>query len=464
MKQKNKLMLYLSCGMLIFQTAICSDLDTQEQYAQDEIILTSSFKPITQIDGNEYSNLLHVDELISMNNRRNSVDLTTAIQSASIEILKLESLNKVRETLLTSYLNSNEVIAPFSMIEEKSNIKKFEQEKIKQNLAYKNIVSGGIGITSLGASIYVGKVTESLLKSEKRVFGFDDLLAASAAQSIWQAVIPTAFTAIVGYIAWRQVDYYLHAEERARLAIMQDKMDSADKRITREFTTAVNNLRKDVNAKDLELNKQIYKGLSKCDKKLDEALKYLNESNFRQDEQIKAIVHEQHEHTDDINQIISLQASAIQDHINTNRDVVNKLVAKITALDLYISQLQQTNHEMAEKQLLMLPMMERIKTMIEKDWFEDLKNIYIPSDSSEEHKDENPSASPKASMQKAPNPSNATSRSSTPTVAVKNPTPQVHVIKPQAQKANPAKVQNSKTNADEHSYGIFNMLYGKKNK
>lgn len=434
MKQKNKLLLFLSCGVLIFQTAICSELETQGQCVQDEKILARSFNQITPVNGKRYSDLPHVDESINRD-RRNSTDLVTAIKSMSIEIVKIESLNEIRENILTNYLNTNEIIAPFSIIEEKSSMKKLEQdEKIKQNLVYKNIVSGGVGVTSLGASIYVGKVTESLLKSEKRVFGFDDLLAASAAQSIWQAVIPTAFTAIVGYLAWRQVDYYLHAEERARLAIMQDKMDTADKRITREFTTAVNNLRKDVNAKDLDLNKQIYRGLSKCDKKLDEALKYLNESNFRQDEQIKDVVNEQHEHKDDINQAISLQTSVIQDHIKENRDIVNKLVAKVTALDSYISQLQQTNHEMAEKQLLMLPMMERIKTMVEKDWYEDLKNIYIPSDMMEEYKDDNDATS-RASTQKAATPSSATSRASTPTAAVKNPTS-----------------------------GIFSMLYSKKSK
>lgn len=427
MKQKNNFLSFLSCGILIFQTIICSELETEEQRTHNEIIVAKNF-----------------------------TTLTTPIESALTEV---ECLNKIRENLL---ITTDSIIQPISIITKEPKIKKLEQKKLEHQLVYKNIVAGGLGITSLAASIYVGKVTESLLKSEKRVFGFDDLLAASAAQSAWQAIVPTAFTALIGYVAWRQLDYYLHAEERARLAIMQNKMDSADKRITREFTTAVNNLRKDVNAKDLELNKQIYKGLSKCDKKLDEALKYLNESNFRQDEQIKAIVHEQQEHKDDINQAINLQSITIQDHINTNRDIVNKLVAKVTALDLYIGQLQQTNREMAEKQLLIVPMIERIQSMVEKDWYEDLKNIYIPSDiHDEEHKDENSTTSPKTSTQRIGATSNASSRASTPTVALKSPKSQADVTKPQVQ-SKPAKVQNLKINTSKPHYNFIDMLYGKK--
>jgi len=131
---------------------------------------------------------------------------------------------------------------------------------------YRNsLISQGFGVATVCAALHTNKAIDGLLGSDPhRLFGVDDLAAAGIAQVAFKAIAPSLLAAITGYLAWRQVDYYLHAEERSRFAILKHE-------ITTDFSEIKKSIKKELATRDKDINEQRKKIYQYVDKHMDES-------------------------------------------------------------------------------------------------------------------------------------------------------------------------------------------------
>ena len=106
--------------------------------------------------------------------------------------------------------------------------KKYDQKKFRNDL-----ISKSFGITAICAALKSGAIMTDFLDShQKRMFGIDDAIIA---KTIWTTVVPSLVTGITGFLAWRQVDYWLHAEERSRFTIIEHELKAFEASVKKDM-------------------------------------------------------------------------------------------------------------------------------------------------------------------------------------------------------------------------------------
>lgn len=172
-------------------------------------------------------------------------------------------------------------------------------QKNPQENMYNDFISGSLGVVTAGTCLYAGKFLEHASKSQKRIFIIDDLMAAGAANATLQAILPTAFAAVAGIVAWRQVDYYLHAEERSHFVVLEHKFENAFKEIKQDVAKEFAARDKKYTGEYKKIFKYVDDSTHKIVQNLEHELATLQKHQSEQADLIQDIkndVHENNEH------------------------------------------------------------------------------------------------------------------------------------------------------------------------
>lgn len=253
-----------------------------------------------------------------------------------------------------------------------------ELEKSTLENIQRDVISGSAGVIAATSCLCVTKILENMSKSQKRIFIIDDLMAAGAANATLQAFLPTAFAAVAGIVAWRQVDYYLHAEERSHFVVLEHKFENAFKEIKQ-------NVAKEFAARDKKYTgeyKKIFKYVDdsthKIVQNLEHELAFLQKHQSEQADLIQDIkndVHENNEHVQE--RIIRAQQSS------------EKAVIKITQLQGTIAEYKQNYSQMTATFQKMHPLVMAMYTdMTKGTTHKDLTTIHIPQSANSDADDE----------------------------------------------------------------------------
>jgi hypothetical protein len=258
-------------------------------------------------------------------------------------------------------------------------LKQDESEKSNLGNIPKNLLSGSAGVIAATSCLCATKILESMSESQKRIFIIDDLMAAGAANATLQAILPTAFALIAGIFTYRQIDYYLHAEERSHFVVLEHKFENAFKEIKQ-------NVIKEFAARDKKYTgeyKKIFKYVDDSSHKIVQNLEHelasLQKHQSEQADLIQDIKNDVHENNDHLQErIIRAQQSS------------EKAVIKITELQGTIAEYKQNYTTMTAtfQKIHPLVMAMHAKMMTPSNSHQQLMSIQIPQSENSDADDE----------------------------------------------------------------------------
>lgn len=314
-------------------------------------------------------------------------------------------LNKMDENTAQQILNefqrhqqeksgqdTNNLDCLFNQFENK--ITPLSQKAIAQhNKQQRNkLLSRSFGAAAIYATLNSQKIIDGLSNAQpKRIFIIDDLIAAGAAQSVWNAIIPSLVTGITCFFAWRQVDYYLHAEERSRFAILEHELHTDFNGIRAEVKKQFAARDKDFLNRQKALYQYIDKQFNATHAQIEHEIKTLSTHCEREDLHLKELFKSLSQDHDNRNEITTKLISHAHESIENTGEEIAGVLEKI-------KEMQKNNREMQSTLKAMSPMMIRILQGIDThnanphNTRDELLSITIPSENELEHKTQTPPA------------------------------------------------------------------------
>ena len=249
MKIRNILFYLFALTSLVSGVATCSDLDLQ---ALNNIMATMDEATAQEIlDGfHEYQQ--------QCAEKKNAIfdDLYAGTQAShDIELNDIapgyKNKRRYRSDLEAHFADFEfDSPTPSTMDTEHDEQTKKQDQKNMRN----SMISRGFGIATICAAINAPAILKLLSNApEKRVFGIDDVLIA---KTIWTTAVPGIVTAITGIFAWRQVDYWLHAEERSRFTLIEHELHTFETSMKRDFAADISKLERDIYTKFASKDKE----------------------------------------------------------------------------------------------------------------------------------------------------------------------------------------------------------------
>jgi len=276
-----------------------------------------------------------------------------------------------------------------------SKITPLSQKAIAQhNKQQRNkLLSRSFGAAAIYASLNSQKIIDGLLNAQpKRVFIIDDLIAAGAAKSVWNTIVPSLVTGITCFFAWRQVDYYLHAEERSRFAILEHELHTDFNGIRAEVKKQFAARDKDFLGRQKAIYQYIDKQFNAAHEQIEHEIKTLSAHCEREDLHLKELFKSLSQDHDNRNEITTKLISHVHESIENTGEEIAGVLEKI-------KEMQKNNHKMQSKLKEMSPMMIRILQGIDThnanphNSHDELLSITIPSEDELEHKSQTTPAS-----------------------------------------------------------------------
>ena len=382
MKTKNALFFFLVLVAVTFQSIVSSERDIIQQTKINERF--SFMHPIQEENDSDNSDMSSMNSIESINK---SVDKKISLNSKKENRPILEQIlsskdnpeKNVADMFEKHELNLRDICIPH---ESNEDIKKCNKRKMQTTL-----LSAGIGAIIMGTSLNAKRISNAFLQKaepEKRLFVIDDLMAASAAQSIAQVAIPTILAGILGYTVWRQVDFYLHAEERSHFVVLESRFTTAFTDIKRDVAKQFEKNNAERKAQYLEIHQFIDKSISTIEKKLEAEIKHLRDIEDQQEQLMKSIIEKNHE-----------DKVAVNERIHANSENMRKAIHEIAGLQETITALKENTAKLTTNVKSMMPLVSNINNIVQRDPYADLANVYIPTNSSPEHKDDTQPVRPK---------------------------------------------------------------------
>lgn len=357
MKNQSSFIYFFSFALLSFQSISSSNLPELNRQSIDLIMDKMDEKTAQQI-----------------------LDGFHGIQSVS-----QQALESIKQSELEDLFDNLEAkITPLSQ----EALKKHSQLQRKNKM-----LSQGFGIAAVYTTLNSEKIVNALSGAQpKRVFVIDDLIAAGAAKSVWNAIMPSLVTGATCYLAWRQVDYYLHAEERSRFAILEHELHTDFNGIRAEVKKQFAARDKDFLGRQKAIYQYIDKQFNATHTQIEHEIKTLSAHCEREDIHLKELFRSLSQDHDKRNEVTTKLISHAHESIENTGEEIAGVLEKI-------KELQKNNLEMQNKLKQMSPMMCRILQGIDvhntkpHSTREQLLSITIPSEDELEHKSQTPPTS-----------------------------------------------------------------------